>query len=221
MKNVKTCNEATVLKNSARISCMDCSKDELDMNCDLHWLHKKQDNLVNNDITYNFGDYFNSLPSPSISLSLVTSKHQINKTNFYNKASFNYGIDFNDFSDLNMYELETDSCRPVVDFSKPFNTTYICSKCTKIFSSEEGIRYHMSTVHKPLNPQCLLKPVKNICFNSSSTGSLSKIHSSIDFKSIKTKKEYRCLECKKIYKNHNGLKYHKQKYHPQEIIKKV
>ncbi|KAL6122492.1 hypothetical protein NUSPORA_00481 [Nucleospora cyclopteri] len=185
-------------------------------------LYVIQDILLQQNISYDFEQY--DMPG----FTVIDSVIEQSSLDFFNEKKEK----LNDSEKTFFYS--TDTCETflhdIETYQYVFNTdevkrTFMCSEdnCNRIFFTEKALTFHNENVHK----------VAKELFSGANVISLEKSDKGLDLikrtrfiqprKAVqenRPRKEYKCLECKKIYKNHNGLKYHNNKKHPTQLIKK-
>lgn len=147
--------------------------------------------------------------------------------NMLNAIPFHSQQDAND-GDTFLYEVNNN----LVEQSD--RLTLYCTTCNKIFTCQDSLRQHMMSTHKNSENKLTMgfNTTGGIVNHHNSSGVITHsplgaldtmpvtIKKKTEVRQTKPLKEYKCVGCKKHYKNHNGLKYHMQKYHPKEYSAK-
>ncbi|OQS54080.1 hypothetical protein EHP00_1150 [Ecytonucleospora hepatopenaei] len=172
---------------------------------ELKWIYAQQDKLLSNGIGYSFKKFFDSIFTSVEDnveyYSFIGSKdikwinNDINHN--YKKATKKNEINFECFE--NDFE-ENDHFYAELEKNKQLRVIYHCCSCDKAFFSEKGYDYHLYNAHSIGHLQ-----IDN--FNL-----ITRVEC-VQIQKEKKKKEFKCIGCNKIYKNHNGLKYHNIKHH--------
>ena len=115
-----------------------------------------------------------------------------------NKSFYITKIDLDDKYDGSSFRLPNNSVR------NTFSVVLLCEDCRQAFPSEVDLTKHKKEKHMG----CYTEPKK-----------VQQIHK--EKQPVKTQREYKCVDCNKIYKNHNGLKYHNNKHHQERIKVRV
>ena len=169
------------------------------------WIYAQQDRLLSNGIGYSFKNFFDSIftfVNENVETYSFLGPKGLNwknndKNHNYERISTKKEINFesfeNDFGENDHFYAELEKNRQL-------KVNYHCCLCDKMFFSEKGYDYHLYNAHSIGNPEIdKFKLIPRV--------------DCVRVQKEKKKKEFKCIGCNKIYKNHNGLKYHNIKHH--------